>query len=708
MPLTSIIIPFFDDVPYLRLAVDSVRMQGLADTEILIVNDNPARFDAAAIRAICGDPAPTIIEHVENLGPAAARNTGLDAAQGEFVAFLDADDYYLDGGLVRHLRMAQETGADITHASRLVLQMHANWVGTVTREELLFGDKGLRGPLADFPEAQFMPYSTSLVFRRDFLRRAGLRFDPSQRGVEDRLFVLQSVTSARTIATLGEPVRVYRRRPGSLTSTPEDDDKRLLALGLMEKCLAVIAAEVEAGRLPPVFFRRELFHCVARLMYGRSHVAEIAARPGSDHARELAARIQAMLGSKAFGPQIFDDPVLSRLDYRRVNGKPAKLEPGRFQKFHKALRDGDFALAAGLVARPDRRLASPSLQPRRTAARLVLHIGAHKTGTTYVQGNLRFNRDALRRRGVLFPLTGDMADDFDPVRPDGSPGHQGLVNAAHAGDAAVQAAFFDEVAASGAETVVVSCENMMPPLSAALPRLVQCLESFFDGFARRDLVVGQRRPDVWADRFYRELVCNGHAGNRSDATAFAHESGARLFDLPAQLGPFEERFATRARLVGFDAAVAAGRLWPAHLEAFGLAPDLPESADVWRNPIPSRHDVAAAELASFLMPDPVARRALLHAFFRLPDRSGARSDAPLLPPDLRIAQIEQARSLSAAYAAERGYQPDWDGWIRAINAEDWSPPADLPQHVLMRLTSAAQVSGLQVPARTVPPPAGTA
>ncbi|MFN3292348.1 MAG: glycosyltransferase family 2 protein [Gemmobacter sp.] len=697
MPLTSIIIPFFDDVPYLRLAVDSVRMQGLADTEILIVNDNPARFDAAAIRAICGDPAPTILEHAENLGPAAARNTGLDVAQGEYVAFLDADDYYLDGGLVRHLRLAQETGADITHAPYMVLQMSAGRVGTVTREELLFKDRGLRGALVDFPEAQFMPFSSSLILRRDFIARAGLRFDPAQRGVEDRLFVLQSVTAARTIATLGEPVRVYRRRPGSLTSSPEDDEKRLLTLALMEKCLAVIAAEVEAGRLPPVFLRRELFHCVARLMYGRSHVAEIAARPDSDHARELAARIQAMLGSKVFGPQIFDDPVLSRLDYRRVKGQPAKIEPGRFQKFHKALREGDFALAAGLVGRPDRPLASPSLQPRRTAARLVLHIGAHKTGTTYVQGNMRFNRDALRRKGVLFPLTGDMAADFDPVRPDGSPGHQGLVNAAHAGDAAVQAAFFDEVAASGAETVVVSCENMMPPLSASLLRLVQQLDAFFDGFARRDLVAGQRRPDIWADRFYRELVCNGHAGNRSDAAAFAHETGARLFDLPAQLGPFEERFSTRARLVGFDAAVAQGRLWPAHLEAFGLAPDLPESADVWRNPIPSRHDVAAAELASFLLPDPAARRAVLHAYFRLPESSGGRSDAPLLPPEMRVAQIEQARALSAAFAAERGHAPDWEGWIAATRAEVWSPPGDLPQQVLIRLIQAAQVCGLQVP-----------
>lgn len=698
MPLVSVIIPFFDDVPYLRLAVDSVRMQGIAGTEIIIVNDNPARFDAAAIRAICGDDGVTILEHAENRGPAAARNTGLDVAQGDYVVYLDADDYYLDGGLREHLQFAQETGADITHAPYDVLQMRQNKVENKTREGMLFGERGLRGRLVDFPEAQFMPFTSSLLFRRDFIERANCRFDPTQRGVEDRLCVLQAVTSAGSIATLGKPVRVYRRRIGSLTSAPEDDGKRLLALGLMEKCLALMAAEVESGRLPPVFFRRELFHTIARLMYGRSHVRAIAAAPESSHAKELSARIRAMLGDKTFGPKIFEDPVLTRLGYRKVKGEPAMIEPGLFQKFHKALRDGDFAAAAAVTARTPRKLPAPAVHVP-VSARLVLHIGAHKTGTTYVQGNLRHNRAGLAAAGVLFPATGDRSNDFDPIRPDGSPGHQGLVGAAMAGDAAMQSAFMDEVRASGASTVVVSSENMLSPLVADPPRRVQQLEAFFSGFARRDLVAGQRRPDIWADRFYRELVCNGAEGNRGNAHAFAHDTGQILFDLPGQLTPFEDRFGVRVRLVSFDAAVAKGQLWEAHLAAFGLPLDLPESGEVWRNPIPSRHDVMAAELARHLCPDQTIRRALLHAFFRLPGVDGARSDAPLLPPEARVAQIEMARKLSEHFAAERGHTPDWDGWIAAVRAEPWQPPGPLPLSVLRRLADAAQVGGLTVQAQ---------
>ncbi|MDP2086502.1 MAG: glycosyltransferase family 2 protein [Gemmobacter sp.] len=698
MPFVSVIVPFFDDVPYLRLAVDSVRMQAVAGTEIIIVNDNPARFDAAAIRAICGDDGVTILEHAENRGPAAARNTGLDVAQGDYVVYLDADDYYLDGGLREHLQFAQETGADITHAPYDVLQMRQNKVENKTREGMLFGERGLRGRLVDFPEAQFMPFTSSLLFRRDFIERANCRFDPTQRGVEDRLCVLQAVTSAGSIATLGKPVRVYRRRIGSLTSTPEDDGKRLLALGLMEKCLALMAAEVESGRLPPVFFRRELFHTIARLMHGRSHVREIAAAPESSHAKELSARIRAMLGDKTFGPKIFNDPVLTRLSYRKVKGEPAMIEPGLFQKFHSALREGDFAAAAAVTARTPRKLPAPAVHVP-VSARLVLHIGAHKTGTTFVQGNLRQTRSDLVKRGILFPETGDMAEDFDPVRPGGSPGHQGLLNAVMAGDDAVRAALFDEIARSGAEVVVISCENILRPLVETAPKRVGMIDNFFSGFTRRDLVVGLRRPDIWADRLYRELVCNGLGGTRGSAEAFYHEFSGIMFDLPSQLAPFEDQFGTRTKLINFDAAVSAGRLWGAHLDAFGLPPDLPEASGSWRNPIPSRSDVAAAELVHYLVPEPDARRALLHAFFRLPGVDGARSDAPLLPPEARVAQIEMARRMSEHFAAERGHTPDWDGWIAAVRAEPWQPPGPLPLSVLRRLADAAQVGGLTVQAQ---------
>ena len=121
-PLVSVVIPAYNAAASLAEAVASVQRQSLAEFEILIVDD--ASRDGtleAARRLAAGDRRITVIAAGENRGPAAARNLGLAAAKGAWIALLDADDAYQPERLARLVAAAQACGADLL-ADNLLLE----------------------------------------------------------------------------------------------------------------------------------------------------------------------------------------------------------------------------------------------------------------------------------------------------------------------------------------------------------------------------------------------------------------------------------------------------------------------------------------------------------------------------------------------------------------------------------------------------------
>lgn len=92
VPLVSVIIPNYNAAAYIRKAVDSVLQQHYPHLEVIVVDDG-STDDSPSILAEYGDKIRVIRQH--NAGAAAARNSGLAVAQGEYIAFLDADDVYL-------------------------------------------------------------------------------------------------------------------------------------------------------------------------------------------------------------------------------------------------------------------------------------------------------------------------------------------------------------------------------------------------------------------------------------------------------------------------------------------------------------------------------------------------------------------------------------------------------------------------------------
>ncbi|WP_324759917.1 glycosyltransferase family 2 protein [Haloarcula sp. GH36] len=101
-PRVSVVIPTYNRADTVRRAIESALAQTVTDIEVVVVDDG-STDDTAAVVAGIDDERVRYITHEGNRGRSVARNTGIDAARGEYVAFLDSDDHWLPGKLERQL-----------------------------------------------------------------------------------------------------------------------------------------------------------------------------------------------------------------------------------------------------------------------------------------------------------------------------------------------------------------------------------------------------------------------------------------------------------------------------------------------------------------------------------------------------------------------------------------------------------------------------
>lgn len=114
-PLVSVVTPAWRAAAFLPATIASVEAQTLGDWELLVVDDaSPDATAEVAAAAAARDPRIRLLRHEANRGPAAARNTALEAARGRYLAFLDADDLWLPAKLERQIAFMQAQGAALS------------------------------------------------------------------------------------------------------------------------------------------------------------------------------------------------------------------------------------------------------------------------------------------------------------------------------------------------------------------------------------------------------------------------------------------------------------------------------------------------------------------------------------------------------------------------------------------------------------------
>lgn len=114
--LVSIVMPAYNAGRYVAESVRSVRAQTCGRWELFVVDDGSTDETRAVVEGFAAEDARVSYVGRENGGQAAARNTGLRAARGDLVAFLDADDLWLPGKLEAQLGVLEERGVDLVYS----------------------------------------------------------------------------------------------------------------------------------------------------------------------------------------------------------------------------------------------------------------------------------------------------------------------------------------------------------------------------------------------------------------------------------------------------------------------------------------------------------------------------------------------------------------------------------------------------------------
>ncbi len=124
-PLISVVLPTLNRSALLPRAIGSVLAQTFDDLELIVVDDGSDE-DIAAVVARFADPRARVIRHPVRRGAPAARNTGLKAAVGEYVAFQDSDDEWLLHKLERQVAALRSASADVGLAICGMLRVRAD------------------------------------------------------------------------------------------------------------------------------------------------------------------------------------------------------------------------------------------------------------------------------------------------------------------------------------------------------------------------------------------------------------------------------------------------------------------------------------------------------------------------------------------------------------------------------------------------------
>ena len=116
MDLVSVIIPYFQKRRYIDFAIKSVLEQSYLNYEIIIIYDDVDKADLNYLNQKYSHiDKIKILENEKNLGAGASRNKGIEYSKGEYIAFLDADDYWEKDKLFKQLEFMKKKLFSFTH-----------------------------------------------------------------------------------------------------------------------------------------------------------------------------------------------------------------------------------------------------------------------------------------------------------------------------------------------------------------------------------------------------------------------------------------------------------------------------------------------------------------------------------------------------------------------------------------------------------------
>lgn len=217
-PMVSMIVPVYNSEKTLSRCIDSILNQTYRDFELILLNDGSTDTSGEICDAYAKRDSRVRVVHKENTGVSDTRNRGIDLARGEYLQFLDSDDWITPDATALFVRTATEQQCDMVISQFYrVIGEHVSQKGAIDEDGLMdrstYANHMMQKP-ADF----YYGVLWNKFYKRSIITEHRLRMDQSISWCEDFMFNLEYVRHTQTIYAMKVPVYYYVKTKGSLVS----------------------------------------------------------------------------------------------------------------------------------------------------------------------------------------------------------------------------------------------------------------------------------------------------------------------------------------------------------------------------------------------------------------------------------------------------------------------------------------------------------
>ena len=228
-PKVSVIIPVYKVEPWLRKCMDSVINQTLKEIEIICVDDgSPDNCGKILDEYASKDNRITVI-HQENKGLSGARNSGLELAHGEYITFVDSDDYLNLNEYEVAYELAKKDDVDI---------LQFGWRQFTDGKDV---PQSLQSEILDTPVisnktaiSKISPHAWNKLFKAELIQKSKLMFLSEKKAYEDVMFSFSILAYTEKIKIIQTKMYNYRIRPGSILRVKSRKERFLCRLNTLK------------------------------------------------------------------------------------------------------------------------------------------------------------------------------------------------------------------------------------------------------------------------------------------------------------------------------------------------------------------------------------------------------------------------------------------------------------------------------------------
>ncbi len=208
--LVSIIVPVYNSAKYLDKCIHSLANQSYHNIEIILINDGSTDTSPSLCETWSEKDARVIVIHKDNAGVSAARNDGIARSSGEYIMFVDSDDY-LSENAVRTAMNLLDDDVDLVTMSLKQIDVNGNVLLTDQCKDFKIDTTDFRSDIWSY--RKYLSYIYNRIYRAEIIKLRKIQFDEKLVYCEDTAFVIGYLAHCKKIVFPSEISYYYLRYP---------------------------------------------------------------------------------------------------------------------------------------------------------------------------------------------------------------------------------------------------------------------------------------------------------------------------------------------------------------------------------------------------------------------------------------------------------------------------------------------------------------